>query len=80
MFQGELRNMDNNEILRIAQESMRDNRNLLNNLGAERAIRLEQNPDEDIIEKLKELVPKSTEGKIVAVGVALLLAYILFKK
>ena len=72
--------MDSDDILRIAQQSMKENRELLDNLGFEKNVRLAQNPDEDIIEKLKELMPKSTEGKLLATGAALLLAYILFKK
>lgn len=72
--------MDNNDILRIAKESMKDNSVLLRNLGNEERIRLNKNPDEEIIKKLMELMPKSKEGKLLAVGAALLLAYILFKK
>lgn len=71
--------MVNEDILRIVEQSMKENKDLLNNLGYERSVRLKQNPDEDIIEKLKELMPKSTEGKILAIGAAALLAYILFK-
>ena len=41
--------MDNNDILRIAEQSMKENRELLNNLGFEKNVRLGGNPDEDII-------------------------------
>ncbi len=72
--------MDSRDIMRIAEESMKENRELLNNLGYERKIKLNQNPDKDIIKKLTDLMPKSTEGKLLAAGAALLLAYIIFKK
>ena len=72
--------MDSNEILKIAEESRRYNRDLLNHLGLEGEIRLTKNPDEEIIEKLKELVPKSPEGKIAALAVGLFLGYLIFKK
>ena len=80
MLQRGYKNMDNDDILRIARESMRDNRALLRNLGNEERIRLNKNPDEEVIKKLMELMPKSTESKLLAVGAALLLAYILLKK
>jgi len=72
--------MDSNEILRLAQQSMKDNSILLKNLGDEKSVKIRNNPDEDIIQKLSELMPKSTEGKILAIGVAALLAYLLLKK
>ena len=72
--------MNSNDILRIAQESMKDNSALLKNLGAEKSVKIKNNPDEDIVQKLSELIPKSTEGKILAIGVAALLAYLLLKK
>ena len=71
--------MTQNSALEIAQTSMRANKNLLKSLGDEKKISLAKNPDDDIITKLLDLVPKSTEGKILALGIALMVGYILVK-
>ena len=71
--------MNQNNTLEIAQTSMRANKNLLKSLGDEKTINLAKNPDDDIITKLLDLVPKSTEGKILALGIALMVGYILVK-
>lgn len=72
--------MNQDDALRIAQTSMKVNKHLLRSLGDEKKINLKQNPDEDIIKILTDLMPKSTEGKILALGAALLFAYIILKK
>ena len=72
--------MDEKDILRIAQESMKQHSTLLKNLGRENSVKLHKNPDEDIIQLLKDIAPKSTEGKLLAIGAAALVAYILFKR
>lgn len=71
--------MTQNNALKIAQTSMQINRNLLKSLGDENKVRLTVNPDEDIIKKLLDLMPKSTEGKLLALGATLLVGYLLFK-
>ena len=72
--------MDDDDILRIAHESMKQHSTLLKNLGQENPVKLYKNPDEDILQFLRDIAPKSTEGKLLAIGAAALVAYILLKK
>lgn len=71
--------MTRTNALKIAQTSMRVNQTLLKSLGDEKKVKLVKNPDEDIIKKLLELMPKSTEGKILALGAVLIAGYLLLK-
>lgn len=71
--------MNQQDVLEIAHTSMKENSHLLDSLGDEKKIQLARNPDGDIIEKLLGLMPKSTEGKILALGAALLFGYIILK-
>jgi hypothetical protein len=71
--------MNQYNALKIAQLSMKENRRVLDSLGDEKRFKLAKNPDDDLIEKLLSLMPKSTEGKILALGAALLFGYLLLK-
>ncbi len=71
--------MDQRDVLKIAQDSMRTNKDLLKSLGDEKRGKMVKNPDQDLIKILTDLMPKSTEGKILALGAALLVGYILLK-
>lgn len=71
--------MDQNDVLKIAQDSMRTNKDLLKSFGDEKRSKLAKNPDQDIIKMLTDMVPKSTEGKILAAGIAILVGYLLLK-
>lgn len=71
--------MDQHDVLKIAQASMKTNKDLLKSLGDEKRKKLAKNPDQDIIKILTDMMPKSTEGKILAVGVAILVGYLLLK-
>lgn len=71
--------MDQRDILKIAKTSMKTNKVLLKSLGDEKRITTAKNPDQDLIKILTDLMPKSTEGKILALGAALLVGYLLLK-
>lgn len=71
--------MDQRDILKIAKTSMKTNKVLLKSLGDEKRITTTKNPDQDLIKILTDLMPKSTEGKILALGAALLVGYLLLK-
>ncbi len=71
--------MIKNNALELAQISMRANQSLLKSLGDENKVNLVKNPDDDIIKKLVDLMPKSTEGKLLALGAVLVAGYILLK-
>lgn len=67
-------------VLDYAEISISENKQFLERLAAEKKIKLDKNPDQDIIDKLLSILPKSTEGKILALGVALLFGYLILKK
>jgi hypothetical protein len=71
--------MTQTNALKIAQISIRANRGLLKSLGDEKKVKLAKNPDEDIIKKLLDIMPKSTEGKLLALGVVVVAGYLLLK-
>ncbi len=68
------------DILQIAKESMKENKNLLDALGSERSIKLQKEPDSEIMSLLKELMPNSTEGKIAAIALIAAVAWLTLKK
>jgi len=71
--------MKDDYILKIATRSMKENRKVLTALGEEKPIQLKKNPDQDLIDIVKELMPKSTAGKIALIGIAAVLAYAILK-
>ena len=63
----------NEDIDKIINQSMQENKKLLDTLGAEKPVKLLKNPDNDLLSMLADLMPKSTEGKLaVAGGIAIL--------
>ncbi len=74
--------MKDDRILKLANQSMKENREVLTALGKERPVQLKKNPDQDllgVVDLLKDLMPKSTAGKIALVGVVALIAYAILK-
>ena len=74
--------MKDTQILKLANQSMKENRKVLSALGEERSVQLKKNPDQDllgVVDLLKDLMPKSTAGKIAVVGVVALIAYAILK-
>ncbi len=71
--------MRQDRILKLARESIQDNRKVLNALGRERNVRI-HHPEEDIIDSLVKLLPKSTAGKIAVGLLVALVAWYLVKK
>lgn len=71
--------MRQNGILKLAKKSIQDNREVLNALGRERNVRVHHH-EEDIIDSLVKLMPKSTSGKIAVGLLVALVAWYLLKK
>ncbi len=74
--------MKDAHILKLAKRSMKENREVLTALGKEKPVQLKKNPDQDllgVVDSLKDLMPKSTAGKIVLVGIVALIAYAILK-
>jgi len=74
--------MNDAYILKLAKRSMKENREVLTALGKERPVQLKKNPDQDLlgaVDSLKDLMPKSTAGKIALVGIVALIAYAILK-
>ena len=71
--------MKDDQILKLAKQSIRNNRKVLTALGDERSVQLKKNPDQDLIDIVKDLMPKSTAGKIAVIGIAALIAYAILK-
>ena len=71
--------MKDDRILKLAKQSMQYNRKVLTALGEERSVQLKKNPDQDLIDMVKDLMPKSTAGKIAVIGIAALIAFAILK-
>lgn len=71
--------MKDDRILKLANQSMKENHKVLIALGEEKSVQLKKNPDQDLIDLVKDLMPKSTAGKIVVIGIAAALAYAILK-
>lgn len=74
--------MSKRPVIRIAKESIEENKKILTAFGKEKPIKLKKNPDQDlldVLDALKDLMPKSTAGKIAVVGLAALLAYAILR-
>jgi len=71
--------MKDDRILKLANQSMKENREVLTALGKEKPVQLKKNPDQDLIEVVKDLMPKSTAGKIAVIGIVALIAYAILK-
>jgi hypothetical protein len=67
------------EVLQIAKESMKDNRKLLTALGNEKPIQSLALKEEKISSSILDLLPKSTEGKLVLAGLVALVAWELIR-
>ncbi|SMH71560.1 hypothetical protein [Candidatus Nitrosotalea okcheonensis] len=71
----------NQEALQVAKESMKDNRKLLTALGNEKPIHLTLAPKEEkILSSVLDLLPKSTEGKLVLASLVAFVAWELRNK
>ena len=66
-------------VSQIAKNSMKENKRLLTALGTERSVKIVHHPEEDTISKIMNLLPKSTAGKLVLIGILGLVAYELLK-
>lgn len=67
--------MSQQQTLQLAKNSMKDNRKLLDALGNENSVKILHHPEEDTIQKLLALLPKSDLGKAALVGAVAILAY-----
>lgn len=74
--------MSKRPVIRIAKESMKENKKILTALGKEKPVRLKKNPDQDLLNALDgivDLMPKSTVGKVAVIAIAAILAYAILK-
>ncbi|MDE1764434.1 MAG: hypothetical protein KGH88_09380 [Thaumarchaeota archaeon] len=70
----------NQEALQVAKASMKDNRKLLTALGNEKPVHLSLAPKEEkILSSILDLLPKSTEGKLVLAGLVAFVAWELIR-
>ena len=70
----------NQEVLQVAKESMKDNRKLLTALGNEKPVHLSLAPKEEkILSSILDLLPESTEGKLVLAGLVAFVAWELIR-
>ena len=71
--------MKDDRILKLANQSMKENRKVLTALGEEKSVQLKKNPDQDLIDIVTDLIPKSTVGKVAVIGLTALIAYSILK-
>ena len=60
------------QALQIAKQVMKEDRKVLDALGSENSTQIKKQKEEDIIDQVLKLIPKSTEGKVLA-GIAVLI-------
>lgn len=71
--------MSQQQVLQIAKKSMKDNKKLLSALGTEKSVKIVHHPEEDTINKLLALLPKSDLGKLALIGAIALVGYELLR-
>ena len=64
------------QALQIAKQVMKEDRKVLDALGSENSTQIKKQKEEDIIDQLVKLVPKTTEGKVLA-GIALAIGLVI---
>jgi len=65
------------QALQIAKQVMKEDHELLDALGSENSTQIKKQREEDIIDQISKLIPKSTEGKVL-VGIALFIGLAIF--
>ena len=71
--------MNQQEVIQMTKQIMKEDKNLFDAFASEKHVTIKRQEEEDIIDKLMKLVPKSTEGKILAAGAVALLAFLYLK-
>jgi len=71
--------MNQQEVIQMTKQIMKEDKNLFETFASEKHVKIEKQEEEDIIDKYLHLIPKSTEGKILAAGAVALLAYLYLK-
>lgn len=73
--------MMSQEVSQVVKKSMKDNHDLLTALGNEKPIQLSLTPKEEtILSSILDLLPKSTEGKLILAGLVALVAWDLLRR
>ena len=71
--------MNQQEVIQMTKQIMKEDKNHFDAFASEKHVTIKRQEEEDIIDKLMKLVPKSTEGKILAAGAVALLAFLYLK-
>ena len=71
--------MNQQEVIQMTQQIMKEDKNLFETFASEKHVTIKRQEEEDVIDDLMKLIPKSTEGKILAAGAIALLAFLYFK-
>ena len=71
--------MNQQEVIQMTKQIMKEDKNLFDAFASEKHVTIKRQEEEEIIDKLMKLVPKSTEGKILAAGAVALLAFLYLK-
>ncbi|KAG2474518.1 MAG: hypothetical protein NPMRTH4_360003 [Nitrosopumilales archaeon] len=71
--------MNQDKVLQMTEQIMKKDHDFLDSLASEKPVHMKRHKEEDIIDEVLKLIPKSTEGKILAAGAIGLIAYFLLK-
>lgn len=71
--------MNQQDVIQMTKQIMKEDKNLFETFASEKHVTIKRQEEEDVIDKLMKLVPKSTEGKILAVGAVAFFAYFVLK-
>lgn len=71
--------MNQQEVIQMTKQIMKEDKNLFDAFASEKHVTIKRQEEEDVIDDLMKLIPKSTEGKILAAGAIALLAFLYFK-
>lgn len=71
--------MNQQNVIQMTEQIMKEDKKLFDAFASEKPVTIKKNKEEDIIDQLLDLIPKSTEGKLLAAGAIALLAYFILK-
>ena len=71
--------MNQQQVIQMTKQIMKEDKNLFETFASEKHVKIKRQEEEDVIDQLMNLVPKSTEGKILAAGAIALLAFLYLK-
>lgn len=71
--------MNQQQVIQMTKQIMKEDQNLFETFASEKHVKIKRQEEENIVDDLLGLLPKSTEGKILAAGAVAFLAFLILK-